>query len=166
MITGTIMRGQDPVPEVVVQAKTVDFTYLAMSSPDGSYKILVPKDTLVNVSFFKIGGFLDSHVSSLDAAWIRQYVIGSRDLTRAQKRAADVTGNGQASSLDAARIIQFKTNQISDLPLKIMCNSDWIFYENESDPICGYSQSLTLDSNKEINVTGVLAGDVTENWTP
>ena len=45
-------------------------------------------------------------VSALDAAWVLQAIAGTRTLTPTQRLAADVTGDGTLSTLDAAYILQ------------------------------------------------------------
>ena len=49
----------------------------------------------------------DGKVSTLDVRWIRQYLIGERDLTDAQLAAADVNGDGKVSTLDVRWIRQY-----------------------------------------------------------
>jgi hypothetical protein len=46
-------------------------------------------------------------ISSLDAAYILQYVAGLRSFTSDQKLLADATGNGTVSAGDAAKILQY-----------------------------------------------------------
>ena len=49
----------------------------------------------------------DGKVSTLDVRWLRQYLIGGRELTDAQLAAADVNGDGKVSTLDVRWIRQY-----------------------------------------------------------
>lgn len=49
----------------------------------------------------------DGKISTLDVRWLRQYLIGGRELTDAQLAAADVNGDGKVSTLDVRWIRQY-----------------------------------------------------------
>jgi hypothetical protein len=126
----------------------------------------------------------DSAISSLDAAWIFQSQVGLRTLTSQQRLAADVTGNGTVSSLDGARIVQYRVGSLSPprFVVSSTCQSDWAFI-----PMASAAQNQTIITPlmstgscrkgaielKPIvgQVTGqdfhgVVFGDVTGNWMP
>jgi hypothetical protein len=67
-------------------------------------------------------------VSSLDAAYVAQSVVGARSLAAEQAAACDVTGNGRLSSLDAAYIVRRVVGLTTQLPLARKCGSDWIYF--------------------------------------
>ena len=66
-------------------------------------------------------------VSSLDAAYVAQSVVGARSLAAEQVTACDVTGNGRLTSLDAAFIVRRVVGLSTQLPLARKCGSDWLF---------------------------------------
>jgi hypothetical protein len=121
-------------------------------------------------------------ISSLDAAWVLQAVVGLRVLTEEQRLACDVTGDGTISSLDAARILQFSVRMISRMPVATACNSDWTFLP-APEPVqsslmvpphvaadqCAPGRIMieSLDSEAvDQNFQAVLFGDCTGNWRP
>ena len=69
----------------------------------------------------------DNGVSPLDAAYILQHVAQLRQLDATQQLACDVTGDGQLSTLDAARILQLSVGALPRLPVAEACGSDWMF---------------------------------------
>jgi hypothetical protein len=66
-------------------------------------------------------------LSSLDAAYVSQSVVGARRLAAEQAVACDVTGNGRLTSLDAAFIVRHVVGLNTQLPLARKCGSDWLF---------------------------------------
>jgi hypothetical protein len=125
-----------------------------------------------------------SAISSLDAAWIFQSQVGLRTLTSQQRLAADVTGNGTVSSLDGARIVQYRVGSLVPprFAVSTTCQSDWAFI-----PMPSAAQNQTLiqplmstgscrlgaidlkpivgqASGQDFHA--VAFGDVTGNWMP
>jgi hypothetical protein len=72
-------------------------------------------------------GGANAGVSTLDATFALQAVVGARTFTDFQRLACDVTGDGTVSSLDAARILQLVAGARDHMPAAEMCGSDWIF---------------------------------------
>lgn len=120
-------------------------------------------------------------LSSLDASWIQQYVVSTRSFDDNQLLAADTTGNGTISSLDATRVQEYRVTIISRLPVAANCQSDWAFVPvpgpaGEPTPIpphitapCtvgGISYASLSGSATGQDFEAVLFGDVTENWSP
>jgi matrixin/dockerin type I repeat protein len=121
-------------------------------------------------------------ISSLDAAFILQAVVGLRTLSAEQSLAADVTGNGTVSSLDASRLLQFKVGLINQLPVTALCGADWVFVpvptgvpnQQVVQPAIGggncqpgaivFNPLAASAMNQDFH--GVLFGDVTGNWQP
>jgi hypothetical protein len=100
--------------------------------------------------------------------------------------ACDVTGNGEVSSLDVARIQQFRLGQLSTLPVTELCGGDWGFFP---DPIPAANQTVRpleltgvvpfiscqpgaidysplVSSVANQNFIAILFGDCTGNWAP
>ncbi len=124
----------------------------------------------------------EHELSSLDAAFVLQSVVRLRTLTAHQALAGDVTGNGQISSLDASRILQFVVGHIDRFPVAERCGSDWVF---EPSPTQMPNQSLASPqissgscsggriafdplsgSATGQDFTALLFGDLTGNWAP
>lgn len=120
-------------------------------------------------------------VSSLDATWIQEFMVGQRSLNTDQRLAADTTGNGAVSSLDATRIQEYRVGTIARLPVATSCQSDWAFVPNpgpqgnptpvapQVTPACttgGLSYPSLATSASGQDFRAVLFGDVTGNWTP
>jgi hypothetical protein len=120
-------------------------------------------------------------VSGLDAAYVLQAVTGLRQLTQDQLLACDVTGNGDLSSLDAAKILQFLVGTVSGFPVADACGSDWLFAPT-AVPMSGQSllppiissgdcrrgsiafNPLTVSAQGQ-SFKAILFGDCTGNWS-
>ncbi|MCK6555540.1 S8 family serine peptidase [Candidatus Binatia bacterium] len=141
---------------------------------------------------FGLGGFADGNwqleptktgdfgtgISSLDAAYVLQNVVGLRTLNEGQRLAGDVTGNGGSpSALDAAQILRFVVRLITRLPIGDLCGSDWGFIPAPAGPYtpvppamngaCGrgridYAPLVGQATGQDF--VGALFGDVTGNW--
>jgi hypothetical protein len=124
----------------------------------------------------------NSAITALDAAFVLQFVAGLRDLTPQQKLAADVTGDGTISALDATRILQFQVDIIQRFVVADHCHSDFVFLPDPA-PAAGqtlvqplitpgqcrpgaieYSAIFPPVANQDF--IAILFGDVTGNWTP
>ncbi|MEO8605616.1 MAG: dockerin type I repeat-containing protein, partial [bacterium] len=118
-------------------------------------------------------------VSSLDAAWILQAVAGLRTLDAQQRLAADVTGDGTISTLDASLILKRTVGLTATFPAAQACNSDWLFVPaaavvpNQSLVSPALAASCTMGSitygplaadaaNQDF--TAILLGDPTGSW--
>jgi hypothetical protein len=121
-------------------------------------------------------------ISVLDAVYVLQALSGTRVLSPAQLLAADVTGNGTISVLDAVRILQLKAGLITRFEVAQACGSDWAFIPvpaatpNQSvitpQMTPGSCQAGAIKfqplsgtaTNQDFSA--VLFGDVTGNWSP
>jgi hypothetical protein len=130
----------------------------------------------------RIGSSFDMDaVSSLDAAYILQAAVGLRTLGRSERLAADVTGNGTVSALDASLIMQYRVGIISRFPAAAACGSDWLFDPVDTIPssqcikptlsigtcqmgAITYDPLMSDAANQDFQA--ILLGDVTGNWTP
>ncbi len=125
-------------------------------------------------------GDLRGAVTALDAAWVLQAVAQLRTLDSAQRLAADVTGDGTVSALDATMILQRAVGLNGNFAAATACTSDWLFTPNAtvvpnqsvvppslSSGSCMMG-SLTygpLGANATgQNFSAILLGDVTGNW--
>lgn len=120
-------------------------------------------------------------VSSLDAGWIQEYMTASRSFNANQILAADTTGNGSVSSLDATRIQEYRVGIITRMPVATSCGSDFAFVPvpgpmGPPTPVAPVPSSVpctrgaifydALSSGASgQNFDAVLFGDVTGNWT-
>jgi hypothetical protein len=152
-----------------------------MSDEDGFYALPEVAAEMRTLQPKKTGDF-DEGISSLDGALVKQIVVGLETADEFQALAADVTGNGAISSLDAARIIQFQLGIITKFAVANTCGSDWVFVP---DPSPASNQTLVqpqiasgtcqpgaiqfdplvtpVDAQDFI---AVLFGDCTGNWMP
>jgi hypothetical protein len=127
-------------------------------------------------------GDINDAVTSLDAAFVLQLIAGLRTFTDDQRLAADVTGNGTVSTLDAVRILEFQAGIIDRFESAALCGSDWLF---RPEPAAAANQSLVQPQVSsgvcqpgrisftpvEPPVAGqdfvaILLGDCTGNWQP
>lgn len=101
------------------------------------------------------GGTELSGISSLDASYIAQYVVGIRSLTANQMIAADTSNSGTVTSFDASRLAQSVVG-IANPGI----TGTWKFvpptrtYETVAGAVTGQ------------DFEAVLVGDVTGNWAP
>jgi hypothetical protein len=126
-------------------------------------------------------GDMQRAVTAFDAAIALSAAAGEQQLDPAQRLACDVTGNGQVTALDAARILQLAVGQQTHLPVAQTCGSDWAFIP---DPLTLPNQrivqpqpgnktcqagAIMLDSldgdAPQQDFTAVLFGDCSGNWT-
>ena len=72
-------------------------------------------------------GELGDSIDEMDAALVLSAATGETTLTPEQMLAADVTGNGSISGVDASLILQRVTGLIERFPVAYTCGSDWVF---------------------------------------
>jgi hypothetical protein len=100
-------------------------------------------------------------------------VVDIIELSLNQQIAADVTGDGSVSSLDAGRVAQFATELFEHFPVAVTNVSDWAHlycgtYTDADNHDCGPAQSThVLQGQFETaDFYGILYGDVSGNWAP
>lgn len=168
-----------PVPGAEVRVRA-DAVMSGSSESDGSFEVAGLLEQSVIVEPSKIGDHRRA-VSSLDAAYVLQAVVGRRQLGQIESLACDATGDGTLSSLDAARILQLVVQRIARLPVAETCGSDWHFVpapatlpnqtlvepEVWSDSCRRGSVALDplADRAEGQDFYAVLAGDCTGNWS-
>lgn len=94
-------------------------------------------------------------ISNADSSRIAQHVVGFVTLNATQLIAADVSGNGTVTSLDAAYIAQF----LVAIPNPGFTGSWRFLPANRS-----YPNVITSLTNE--NYSAILSGEVTGNWNP
>ena len=94
-------------------------------------------------------------ISNSDATAVAQHVVGISTLNSTQQIAADVSGNGSITSLDASYIAQY----VALFP-NISSTGTWRFIP----PNRAYANVQTNYSNEDYSA--ILMGEVTGNWNP
>jgi hypothetical protein len=174
----TYFRDERPVPGVGVALRGSS-NLVGQTNSLGAYSFAGLTQGGWTIEPAKSGDVGDA-VSSLDAAFVLQAVTGLRQFDPDQRLACDVTGNGELSSLDAARILQFLLGTEGNLPVAAACQSDWVFVPN---PVAAANQLLTQPNVanggcqrgaigfnplaapvQEQNFRAILFGDCTGNW--
>ncbi|HSP98246.1 MAG TPA: hypothetical protein VL049_13530 [Candidatus Dormibacteraeota bacterium] len=172
-------NGGTPVPDV-----TVDLIGSGQMSTttdaNGAYVFGDPGGGNWQLEPTKLGGG-SGGVSTLDAVFALQAVVGLRTFSDYQRLACDVTGDGTVSSLDAARILQLVAGMRTQLPAAEACGSDWVFVP---DPAAAPNQLLVMPQMAPVcqagaiaydplstpidgqNFLAILLGDCTGNWQP
>ncbi len=121
-------------------------------------------------------------ISTVDALYVSQAVVGLREFTPEQRLACEVSGNGTISTLDASLILKRVVGLIQHFPVADLCSSDWVFEpvpeaaSNQSiiDPrmrpgscqmgAIAYNPLSSAASNQDF--FAMLLGDCTGNWPP
>jgi hypothetical protein len=147
----------------------------------GAYAFAAAPGIALQIAPRRAGG-VGTAVSALDAAWVLQAVAGARTLTPPQRLAADVTGDGTLSTLDAVYILQRAVGGTNPFPAAQTCASDWLF---TPVPSAAPGQSLVppalatgtcqpgaiafaplSGSSTGQDFAAVLLGDCTGSWAP
>jgi sugar lactone lactonase YvrE len=181
-VSGTVRHAitQGPVPAVTVHVMGPTNDSESTSS-SGSYTAsALPLATWL-VEPAKQAGFGSGAISPLDASYVLQYLVNSRDLTVAQRLACDVTGDGDLSALDATRIIQRSLGSQTPFPAAATCESDWLFIpsaaasqnQTQLQPLLGGGTTCRMGAVQFSPLAGqptgqdflgVVLGDCTGNW--
>ena len=132
----------------------------------------------------KQGGFGANAISALDASYVLQFLVNSRNLSTAQQLACDVTGDGGLSPLDATHILQRSLESppfANPFAAAAACGSDWLFIPNASpalnqtelSPLLQGGNTCRMGAIQFNPLTGqpdgqdfqaVVIGDCTGNW--
>lgn len=127
-------------------------------------------------------GDRDGGVSSMDATFVLEAIVGKRRVGSYEKLACDVSGDGTLTAFDASLVLQFMTGRIRRLPVTEACGSDWAFVpvpavlENQfveeprmSPGTCGMGavsyEPLSTPALSQ-DFVAVLFGDCTGSWRP
>ncbi|RKY89777.1 hypothetical protein DRQ09_00760, partial [candidate division KSB1 bacterium] len=88
----------------------------------------------------------DKSVTSYDASWVLQYVVGQIEFSSSQKEKADVTYNGEVSAYDAYYILLKVTGIINTLPVEDSLFSKISFIKN---PDISINTFKNMDRNND-----------------
>jgi len=172
--------GGGPVPDVTV-VQLGDTPGSVMTNAGGQYGFSTAGPGNVTVQPQKDGQF-NAAITSLDAVTVLQAVVAQVTLTPEQELAADVTGNGSFSALDATRILQFQAGILTRFAAADLCQSDWLFVPVPSptpnqtlvEPVVsggncqpgGIALTSFTPPLAGRDFHAILLGDVTGNWQP
>ena len=140
-VPNTTLSGAGSVP--VSTTTDANGQYSLNGFGSGSYVVTPSKTDQVN------------GISNADAARIAQHTIGFAMLNSTQMIAADVTGNGQVTSLDAAYIAQYVVGIENP-----GSTGTWRFI-----PTSRSYPSVASDYTDQ-DYSAILMGEVTGNWSP
>jgi hypothetical protein len=164
------------VPNVTIRLSTGDSV---TTDASGQFVVTAPAGVAVTLEPAKTDDVRGS-ISSLDSALALEHKVHIITLDPLQQLACDVTGNGEITSLDAARILQLRVQAIARAPVALACGSDWVFVP-VPDPVPNQTLVTPLPSADPCrpgaityaplnanatgqNFTAVLFGDCTGNW--
>ena len=166
-VAGAVVRLTGPAPSDATTDALGRFTFADVAS---AVWLLVPSKT----------GGENGALTALDAAYVLQAVRNKRTLSPTQLLAADVSGDGILTDLDAILILQRSVGAGSQFPVAQACGSDWLFMPTPA-PVPNqellapqiasgtcqpggvrYSPLATAATAQDFD--GVLFGDVTGNW--
>lgn len=155
---------------------------LAVSQAAGDYSVDELAAGAWTVQPQKDGDPSSGAITALDAAIVLQASAGRRALDAEHQIACDVTGNGSVSPLDAARILQIVTGELSALPAAELCGSAFVFFPTAHDAPNQERIAPTLDATgcragalgydplagqlSGQNFRAALIGDCSGNWEP
>jgi len=180
-VSGQIRYYSNNAPVSGVTIQVVGQTPVNTVQTDGSGNFQTPDGAVGawRIEPRKIGD-LGPGISTLDSTTALRSAINLETLTAQQQLAADVTGNGTVSVLDATRLLQFDLELISALPVAENCLSDWAFIpvpaavpnQQITNPqsvggtcragAIAYQPLTTSVINQDF--IAVLYGDCTGNW--
>jgi len=112
---------------------------------DGTHTLNIEKDDGINDS-----------VRGYDASLILSHVVGSATLSGSALAAADVTGNGEISALDASKVLEVAAG-LETVPFANQA-SPWAFEPAERR----YDEITSNITNADF--TAIFMGDVSGNW--
>ena len=116
---------QAPVPGVTVTLRGVG-EQTAETDGAGAFLFTGLHNRDWEIEPTKLGDVFGA-VGLADAIRVLQHIVGHDSLDTFEVLACDVTGDGQVTAFDAARLFQFLLGRISGLSVATTCESDWIF---------------------------------------
>ncbi|RLE19773.1 MAG: hypothetical protein DRJ50_11775 [Actinobacteria bacterium] len=172
---GEVEPGFKPVPGVEIDVDG-DLLVDATTGTDG---LFVLADQGGSFTVTPLGRFGDSQgemigaVTPLDATFVSHHRVGIIELSPNQQIAADVTGNGSISSLDAVYVAKYSIQLINRLPVAEATGSVWLYFRCDSylgtddhdctTPIYEHDPLLAPESD---DFYALAYGDVNGNWAP
>jgi hypothetical protein len=127
-------------------------------------------------------GGTGSAITTLDAVFVLQGVVGLRQLDSTQQLACDTSGDGMLTTIDAVLVLQYVVGLLPSFPVAQTCASDWGFVPVpaaapnqrliQPQVATGTCQGgaiafepLVSDANDQ-DFSAVLFGDCSDNWQP
>ncbi len=143
------------VPNTLISAAGSTVSLSTLTGANGDYSLSGFDTGSYTIMPSKSGG-QNNAITSYDAALISQHVVGPPypQLSNNQMIVADVSGNGQISSFDAAEVAHYV---VSNSP--VGATGNWIF-----NPISNFHSAITSSITGE-DYTAFLMGEVSGNWT-
>jgi sugar lactone lactonase YvrE len=124
-----------------------------------------------------------SAISTLDAVFALETVVGSGQLNAQQTIACDTSGDGSVTAVDAVYILQYVVGLIQNFPATQPCGSPWVFVPTPASTIMNeelitpaivqgicqhgamvFPQLVSEADNQDF--AGVVVGDCNGNWQP
>ncbi len=166
-VSGALVTLQGPTPQTTTSNTTGAYSFDSIGFGDWS---TVPS---------KLGD-IGGAITSIDAVYALQIAAGLRVPTTFERLAADASGDGNVSAIDASLILQYRVGLITALPLATRCGSDWLFL---GTPVGGGQGAVPQISPNQCvmgainypslatgatqqDFTAVVIGDVSGNWIP
>jgi subtilisin family serine protease len=140
----------------VAATVTLDNTFEEVSDEaTGQFQFSGVLDGTHTLNIEKEDGINDS-VRGYDASLILSHVVGSATLTGSALAAADVTGNGEVSALDASKVLEVAAG-LETVPFANQVSA-WAFEPAERR----YDEITSNITNADF--TAIFMGDVSGNW--
>lgn len=183
MVSGHVRYYSNGLPVQGVEVH-VDGTTSSVVNTDasGSFVVNGLGETAWTFEPQKPGG-VATVISALDAVYVLQAVVGSRQVAFEQQIACDASGDHTLTALDAVFILQYAVGLIQSLPVTQQCGgSQWAFVPVPASTtnqqliqpgiVQGNCQRgaialapLVNDADNQ-DFSAVLYGDCTGNWSP
>jgi hypothetical protein len=134
-------------------------TYTAETGADGTYLFPDAVRGEYTLAPSKPEAPVPANLTAADGSEIADAALGLKVLTPIQFKAADVTGNGRISGLDASRVTRFATGLLDEMSNTGTPAPAWQF-----EP-ASVTVSLNADT-ADLNFAAALTGDVSGNYRP
>ncbi|MCP4344246.1 MAG: hypothetical protein GY795_01810, partial [Desulfobacterales bacterium] len=155
----TYYSNGDPVSDTLLTLAVPDdsdTSYTATAGQTGAYLISsIPSGYDYVLTPSKDDDPGPETLSSLDSSKIARASIGLVEITELERLAADVTGNGRVSGLDASRVAKYKSGLISQMN---DTGKHWTF-----SPVSAEYSPLDSDMENQ-DFTAMRLGDISGTW--
>jgi hypothetical protein len=166
-----------PVPAVGIDVD-LDAAADAATGFTGEFMITGLSGDLAIMPLAKLGSprasDANNGITSFDASVIGRAAASLITLSPNQTLAADVTGDGTISALDASYASRYAVGLIDHVPVATTNGSDWLFLRCDAyafpgapgcvPPVRLFTPIVQVESN--LGFYAILYGDVTGNWLP
>ncbi|MCP4347341.1 MAG: hypothetical protein GY795_17685, partial [Desulfobacterales bacterium] len=152
----TYYSNGDPVSDTLLTLDGSDTSHTATAGQTGAYLISsIPSGYDYVLTPSKDDDPGPETLSSLDSSKIARASIGLVEITDLERLAADVTGNGRISGLDASRVAKYKSGLISQMN---DTGKHWTF-----SPVSAEYSPLDSDMENQ-DFTAMRLGDISGTW--